>query len=220
MMTSSNFQRYWTFVRGIHRSPVNYPHKGQWSRALMFSLICAWINGWVINREAGNLRRHRAHYYVIVMVVANVRNRPANGSGWYVDIGLGKVLWYVGRYQSTRKLHITRTSGIFLKLSCIIAWGAEYRIAVQNPYASYPHYARQVHRLRVEIMFLGRWMMCTRMDCNIDLFAHNLMFQYLYVNGYFTYGCSQICMHMHIYIFHTPIISHETRLIMWSIIPL
>ena len=25
-------------------------------------LICAWINGWVNNREAGDLRRHRAHY--------------------------------------------------------------------------------------------------------------------------------------------------------------
>ena len=33
--------RYWPFVRVIHRSPVNFPHKGQWRRALMFSLICA-----------------------------------------------------------------------------------------------------------------------------------------------------------------------------------
>ena len=32
------------------------------------SLICAWINGWVNNRAAGNLRRHRAHYDVSVMV--------------------------------------------------------------------------------------------------------------------------------------------------------
>ena len=30
-------------------------------RALMFSLICAWINGWVNNREAGDLRRHRSY---------------------------------------------------------------------------------------------------------------------------------------------------------------
>ena len=61
------FPRYWPFVRGIHRSPVNSPHKGQWRGALMFSLICAWINGWVNNREARDLRRHRAHYDVIVM---------------------------------------------------------------------------------------------------------------------------------------------------------
>ena len=33
----------------------------------MFSSICAWINEWVNNREAGDLRRHRAHYDVIVM---------------------------------------------------------------------------------------------------------------------------------------------------------
>ena len=58
--------RYWSFVRGIHWSPVNSPHKGQWRGALMFSLICVWINDWVNNREAGDLRRYRAHYDVIV----------------------------------------------------------------------------------------------------------------------------------------------------------
>ena len=62
-----HFPRHWTFVRGIHRSPVNSPHKGQWRGAFMFSLICTRINGWVNNGEAGNLRRHRAHYDVIVM---------------------------------------------------------------------------------------------------------------------------------------------------------
>ena len=39
-----HFPRYWPFVRGIHRSPVNPPHKGQWRGALMFSLVCAGIN--------------------------------------------------------------------------------------------------------------------------------------------------------------------------------
>ena len=61
------FPRYRPFVRGIHRSPVNSTHKGQWRGALMFSLICAWINNCVNNREAGDLRRHRAHYDVTVM---------------------------------------------------------------------------------------------------------------------------------------------------------
>ena len=59
--------RYWPFVRGIHRSPVNSPHKGQWRGALKFSLICAWIIGWVYNREAGDFKRYRAHYHVTVM---------------------------------------------------------------------------------------------------------------------------------------------------------
>ena len=46
------------FVRWIQRSPVNSPHKGQWRGALLFSLICSWINGWVNNGEAGDFRRH------------------------------------------------------------------------------------------------------------------------------------------------------------------
>ena len=45
--------------RRIPRTKANY--------ALMFSLICAWINGWVNNREAGDLRRLRAHYDVTAM---------------------------------------------------------------------------------------------------------------------------------------------------------
>ena len=61
-----HFPRYWPFVRGIHRSPVNSPHEGQWHGALMFPLICASINGWVNNGEAGDLRRNRAHYDVTV----------------------------------------------------------------------------------------------------------------------------------------------------------
>ena len=50
-----------------HRSPDNSPHKGQWRRAWLFSLICAWITVWINNREAGDFRRHRAHYDVTVM---------------------------------------------------------------------------------------------------------------------------------------------------------
>ena len=71
------FPRHWPFVRGIHRWPVNSPHKGLWRRALMFSLICAWIRGWVNNREAGDLRRHRAHCDVTVMrVLALIHGAP------------------------------------------------------------------------------------------------------------------------------------------------
>ena len=60
------FLRYWPFVRGIHRSPMDSPHKGQWRGALMFSLICAWTNGWTNNRDDGDLIRHHTHYDVNV----------------------------------------------------------------------------------------------------------------------------------------------------------
>ena len=58
---------YWSFVREIHRSPVDSPHKSQWRRALIFSLICAWTNSWVNNRDAGVLSHHDAYYDVTVM---------------------------------------------------------------------------------------------------------------------------------------------------------
>ena len=40
-----------------------FPAQSQWRGALMFSLICARINGWVNNGEAGDLRRHHTHHY-------------------------------------------------------------------------------------------------------------------------------------------------------------
>ena len=74
-----HFPRNWPFVREIHRSPVNFPHKDQWRGALMFSLIYVWINDWVNNREAGDLRRQHGHYDVIVMIFY-VQGR------WYFDL--------------------------------------------------------------------------------------------------------------------------------------
>ena len=61
------FPHYWPIGRVIHRSLVNSPQKGQWYWALMFSLICTRMNGWVNNLEAADLRCHRAHYDVTVM---------------------------------------------------------------------------------------------------------------------------------------------------------
>ena len=55
-----HFPRYWTFVRGIPRSPVNSLHRGQRRGALMFSLICAWTNSWGHCGDACDFRRQRA----------------------------------------------------------------------------------------------------------------------------------------------------------------
>ena len=70
--------------------PVNSPHKGQWRRALMFSLICARMNDWVNNPEAGDLRRHRGHYDVTVMHHAT-EWRP---SRFWKE----KLIWYRSRW--------------------------------------------------------------------------------------------------------------------------
>ena len=76
-----HFPRYWPFVRGIHRPPVNSLHKGQWRGALKFSLICGRINGWVNNRKAGDLTRCRSHYYDVTLMQESITVNPFTCSG-------------------------------------------------------------------------------------------------------------------------------------------
>ena len=73
-----HFPRYWPFLRGIHRSPVNSPHKTLWLGAFMFSLIWALINGWVNNREPRDWRRHCAYYDVSVMHILSLNPLDMN----------------------------------------------------------------------------------------------------------------------------------------------
>ena len=92
VIKSKHFPRYWPFVQGIHRSQVNSPHKGQSRGALMYSLICVWMNGWVNNPVAGNLRLYRAHYDVIVMYTTN-RVISVLGNEVKFKIYLAKFSW-------------------------------------------------------------------------------------------------------------------------------
>ena len=64
----THFPHHWNYAREIQRSPVNSIHKGQWRRALMFSLICTWTNCRVNNGDAGDLMRHRTYYNFTVMM--------------------------------------------------------------------------------------------------------------------------------------------------------
>ena len=75
MMTSSNGNifRVTGHLCGEFTGPrwISRTKASDWHGALMFSLICVWINDWVNNREAGDLRRYRAHYDVIVMITVS-----------------------------------------------------------------------------------------------------------------------------------------------------
>ena len=116
-----HFPRYWPFVRGIHWWPVNAPHKGQWRRALMFSLICAWINGWVNNREAGDPGRHRAYYDVTVMGQCNTYILKS-----MYECGIGSNLKY---YCINDRYPLLDT---FIALSNLTHWGRVTHICVSN----------------------------------------------------------------------------------------
>ena len=98
------FSALLAFVRGIHRSP--------WRGVLMFSLTCAWINCCVNNREAGDLRRHRAHYNVTVMSCDHTlslwwrhNERDCVSNHWRPDYLLNR--WFRQRSNITSKLRVT-----------------------------------------------------------------------------------------------------------------
>ena len=63
-----HFLHYWPFVRGVHRSTVESPHYGQWLGALIFSLICAWTKARGNSWDVSDLRRHRDHCDVTLML--------------------------------------------------------------------------------------------------------------------------------------------------------
>ena len=63
-----HFPRYWPFVRGIHWSQWIPRTKFSDAELWYFLWPVLWINGWVNNHEAGDLRHHRAHYDVIVIL--------------------------------------------------------------------------------------------------------------------------------------------------------
>ena len=79
------FSSLLAFCVGNSPTTGEFLPKGQWRRALMFSLICVWINSWVNNHESVGLRRHQAHYDVILMFMYQIGSRQWRRS-WPLDL--------------------------------------------------------------------------------------------------------------------------------------
>ena len=108
------FSRYWPFVRGFRRSPVNSPHKNQWRGTLMFSLICAWINGWVNTREA---KRRIWDAIVLIMtslwcgwLIWNLHDPVTWSWGWEDTLHSPVVVGYVVK---TREVFLVSFHAVF-----------------------------------------------------------------------------------------------------------
>ena len=110
-----HFPRYWPFVRGIHRSPVNSPNKGQWREALMFSLIWG-VNkrlskqpwGWWFEKPSRPLWRHcnvkkNAHCDFISLLTKCIWSNNISAEGiilatrycvTHIDIWIDYPIWW------------------------------------------------------------------------------------------------------------------------------
>ena len=60
--------------------PGEFPSQRPVTRSIDVSLICVWINRWVYDRKARDLRRYRAHYDVIIMfnIIFNISLQMPN----------------------------------------------------------------------------------------------------------------------------------------------
>ena len=115
----------------------NSPHKDQWHGALMFSLMCVWINSWVNNRKAGDVRRYSAHYDVseiLMGISVMTRNRMAcvvllvkNGGLRYKCILFGLVV-----HQSTETENHRYIYFILNHLSVIVSVCFKKRFLTQG----------------------------------------------------------------------------------------
>ena len=103
-MTSSNGNifRVTDHLCGEFTGPGEFPHKGQWRGALMFSLICVWINGWVNNPDAGGLRRYRTHYDVSVLFAVTT---PRFKIQFFIGITLHRSKFYQWHKNKNNETH-------------------------------------------------------------------------------------------------------------------
>ena len=109
--------RYWPFVRGIHRSPVNSPHKGPVPQS--FDVFFGWVN----NCVAGDLRRHHAHYDITVIA-------PLHQKAFWKRLNLDSRLYkiklrclnqmYSLWYNVLKPMHHNKTSITCLLICCMI----------------------------------------------------------------------------------------------------
>ena len=110
-------------------SPVTgeFPAQSQWRWALMFSLICAWMNGSVNNREAGDLRRYRANYDVtlicrkndmILLIFAVTKKNPYNSLRFQRMTGVS--VWHKLDHTKRVNLSVIRHQLIIISFICAI----------------------------------------------------------------------------------------------------
>ena len=136
---------------------MNSPHKGQRRGALMLSLICAWINGWVNNHEAGDLIRHCAHYDVTVMAWPPCTDQKhpvyhANTNDMNIMFlsGFREILTIVCDYQIFDKSNLVCEQGTLQQIKIKFAKWCNILHVSQSElsYTNGPYYARISYQSR------------------------------------------------------------------------
>ena len=168
----------------------------------MFSLIYAWINAWVNSREAGDLRRYRAHYDVSVMLskllyvlqshqayIINHRVRFVRFCGIAAWLTKG-IIWFIGQAGHSLKAKLQN-----------LGYNTFLNIVIRGPAVS-------------ELFYLGSGSLCGRSECLLTLTEKsyrcvNFMYRYNIFHTLLTMLCKTlnintfaICFCYEMYIYH------------------
>ena len=155
--------RYWPFVLGIHRSPGEFPAQRPVTRS--FDVLFYWVNGWINNREAGDLRRYRAHHDVIVMFTINTTTKQ--NKSWQICIILCKFnesmpLHPALIYVNSRAIYV-RCALIFLSennvIACVYLKHSCLVYFVTSIFETYKQYINEL---------------CTQLGFVLFLYGHNM----------------------------------------------
>ena len=146
-----HLRRYWPFVRGIHRSPLNSPHKGQWRGASRFSLIWAWKNSWVNNRDAGELRHHRAYYDVTVMKKWNIATTSIHGHTSHI---YGRPLEWISKRRDIDALELAWTCRIN---GPVTTYFRHYAADITSLHLHQQTHMRLIHHICIYSLLCAAW---------------------------------------------------------------
>ena len=104
-------------------SPITgeFPAQSPVTRSFDVSLICAWINDWVNNCEAGDLRHHRTHYDVILMIFNDiVWSTKSNFDGFIIVKDLQNKIWKISRRADLLKYERNCDVALFIQYKHVL----------------------------------------------------------------------------------------------------
>ena len=87
--------------------------------------ICTWTNGWVNNRDAGDLRRYRAHYDVTV--IRRICNAENNSMTWRCNLTTPLPMLFWTPCHKCMGLYVCSEWWDLMKRSCPINAGIEFK---------------------------------------------------------------------------------------------
>ena len=148
--------------------PDDFPAQRPVTRSFNVFFICVWINAWVNNRKAGDLRRYRAHYdvtvmwpdYMIYLLILFRVTSLAWGINMFRPVPVRKP-WKIDKWQRVAWQHNTNK---ILTVTVGIIWGILYT-GIYGITGGHPESASEQYT-GFSSNCIGKSIICACRDCS------------------------------------------------------